>query len=243
MALAHTLGFSRSGAADHLIAEAAQAFTQDQRFQLSWTQLFHEVDEARAQGHSITPVITGPLTYLWQGDVQETGFDKLELLERLLPVYGETFAMLAEKGVEWVQIDEPVLCHDLPQAWKNAFERAYHTLQYSPLKKLIATPSADLGGNLGLTATLPVQGLHVERVSSFEQLSAILDRLPIYKVLSLADVSGVAPVSCEAEHAQNLLDEAQVRFGENLWVTAPGSQLQYSIKRSYEGHGVSPITV
>ena len=28
---------------------------------------------------------------------------------------------------------------DLPQEWKNAFERAYHILQYSPLKKLVAT--------------------------------------------------------------------------------------------------------
>jgi len=36
--------------------------------------------------------------------------------------------------VEWVQIDEPILGLDLPQDWKNAFERAYNLLQREPVK-------------------------------------------------------------------------------------------------------------
>jgi 5-methyltetrahydropteroyltriglutamate--homocysteine methyltransferase len=79
-------------------------------------------------------VIIGPLTYLWLGKAKGNHFDKLDLLERLLPVYSEILGRLAAQGVEWVQIDEPILTLDLPQAWKNAFERAYHILQYSPLK-------------------------------------------------------------------------------------------------------------
>ncbi len=42
-------------------------FSADQQFQLSWEQLFEEVDEARALGHQVKPVLIGPLTYLWLG--------------------------------------------------------------------------------------------------------------------------------------------------------------------------------
>ena len=44
---------------------------------------------------------------------------------------------LAELGVEWVQIDEPILALDLPQDWKNAFERAYNLIQRDPLELLL----------------------------------------------------------------------------------------------------------
>jgi len=94
-------------------------FSVDQQFQLSWTQLFEEVEEAKALGHTIKPVLIGPLSYLWlgklKGDADQTqAFDKLELLDRLLPVYGEVLDRLAAQGVEWVQIDEPILALDLP---------------------------------------------------------------------------------------------------------------------------------
>ena len=147
-------------------------FTQDQQFQLSWEQLFEEVAEAQALGHRVKPVILGPLTFLWLGKARNGEFDKLELLDRLLPLYGEILGRLAAQGVEWVQIDEPILALDLPQAWKNAFERAYNLLQYSPLQKLVATYFGDLDDNLGLAASLPVQGLHVDLVRAPQQLAA-----------------------------------------------------------------------
>src|SRR5690606_20851407 len=104
-------------------------FSVDQQFELSWEQLFEEVEEAKALGHAVKPVVIGPLTYLWLGKAKGGEFDKLDLLERLLPLYGQIFRRLADQGVEWVQIDEPILVLDLPQSWKNAFERAYHLLQ------------------------------------------------------------------------------------------------------------------
>lgn len=109
-------------------------FTKNQQFKLSWNQLFDEVTEAKALGYAIKPVIIGPLTYLWLGKEKEATFNKLDLLERLLPLYGEVFKKLAEQGVEWVQIDEPILGLDLPQEWKAAFERAYNLLQREPTK-------------------------------------------------------------------------------------------------------------
>jgi 5-methyltetrahydropteroyltriglutamate--homocysteine methyltransferase len=200
-------------------------FTADQRFKLSWEQLFDEVEQAKALGHSIKPVIIGPLTYLWLGKAKGNDFDKLDLLERLLPIYGEVLGRLAGQGVEWVQIDEPILTLDLPQEWKNAFERAYHILQYSPLKKLLATYFSGLQDNLGLAADLPVQGLHIDAVRAPDQLLHVLDRLPTYKVLSVGLVNGRNVWRCELEPVLEQLQFAQERFGDNLWVSSSCSLL------------------
>ncbi len=202
-------------------------FTADQQFHLSWEQLFEEVDEARALGHAVKPVLIGPLTYLWLGKAKGEAFDKLELLERLLPLYGEVLQRLATQGVEWVQIDEPILVLDLPQDWKSAFERAYNLLQREPLKKLVATYFGGLEDNLGLAANLPVDGLHIDLVRAPEQYPTILDRLPAYKVLSLGVVNGRNVWRCDLEPVLALLQEAQQRLGERLWV-APSCSLLHS---------------
>ncbi|PTT99999.1 5-methyltetrahydropteroyltriglutamate--homocysteine S-methyltransferase [Pseudomonas sp. HMWF031] len=200
-------------------------FSAEQTFKLSWEQLFDEVDEARALGHNVKPVIIGPLTYLWLGKAKGNPFDKLDLLERLLPVYNEILGRLAAQGVEWVQIDEPILTLDLPQAWKNAFERAYHILQYSPLKKLVATYFSGLQDNLGLAVGLPVQGLHIDAVRAPDQLLHVLDRLPTYKILSVGLVNGRNVWRCELEPVLAQLQAAQERFGDNLWVSSSCSLL------------------
>ncbi|WP_314409438.1 5-methyltetrahydropteroyltriglutamate--homocysteine S-methyltransferase [Pseudomonas kuykendallii] len=202
-------------------------FGADQQFRLSWEQLFEEVAEARALGHAVKPVLIGPLTYLWLGKEKEAGFDKLDLLERLLPVYGEVLGRLAAQGVEWVQIDEPILTLDLPQAWKNAFERAYNLLQHAPLKKLLASYFSALDDNLGLAVNLPVDGIHVDLVRAPEQYPTILDRLPTYKVLSLGLVNGRNVWRCDLDKALDVLRPAAERLGERLWV-APSCSLLHS---------------
>ncbi len=202
-------------------------FSVDQSFQLSWTQFFEEVEEARALGHAVKPVLIGPLTYLWLGKAKGEAFDKLELLERLLPVYGEVLERLAAQGVEWVQIDEPILVLDLPQDWKNAFERAYNLLQRAPLKKLVATYFGGLEDNLGLAAALPVDGLHIDLVRAPDQYPVILDRLPAYKILSLGIVNGRSVWRCDLDKALNVLRHAAERLGERLWV-APSCSLLHA---------------
>jgi 5-methyltetrahydropteroyltriglutamate--homocysteine methyltransferase len=219
MTLALTPATSQTGANPQSAANWGDAFAwagqppefcREQPFALDWQQpLFDEVGQALALGQTIRPAIIGPLTYLWLGKVKEEGFDKLELLEPLLPLYGEVLGRLAAEGLEWVQIDEPILALELAQEWKNAFERAYHILQYSPLQKLLAVTGGGLTDNLGVTVTLPVAGLHIDLVSAPQTLPAVLDRLPTYKVLSFAG-------PCELA----LLQRAQERFGDNLWLAS-----------------------
>ncbi len=202
-------------------------FSAEQQFQLSWSQLFEEVEEALALGYAVKPVLIGPLTYLWLGKAKGEAFDKLELLERLLPVYGEVLDRLAAQGVEWVQIDEPILALDLPQDWKSAFERAYNLLQRAPLKKLVATYFGGLEDNLSLAAALPVDGLHIDLVRAPEQYPLILDWLPTYKVLSLGLVNGRNVWRCDLGKALEVARHAAERLGDRLWL-APSCSLLHS---------------
>jgi 5-methyltetrahydropteroyltriglutamate--homocysteine methyltransferase len=205
----------------HWPCSATPKFVENQRFRLSWDPLLNEVEQAHAQGSEIKPALIGPLSYLWLGSAEDDSIDKLDLLERLLPEYGEIFGRLAARGVEWVQIDEPILSADLPQAWKTGFERAYHILQYSPLKKLIATGDGDVRDNLGLAALLPVAGLHVDLARQPEQLPSVLDRLPTYKVLSLG-VDEPKAWRSGSSVGSDTFGLAQERFGDNLWLCGSG---------------------
>ncbi|MGY8810582.1 MAG: 5-methyltetrahydropteroyltriglutamate--homocysteine S-methyltransferase [Pseudomonadales bacterium] len=209
-------------------------FTAEQTFSLQWTQLFEEVTEAQALGHAVKPVVLGPLTYLWLGKVKGESFNRLDLLERLLPVYDQLLERLADQGVEWVQIDEPALVMDLPQEWKVAYERAYNQLQRAPVKLLLATYFGGLEDNLGLACALPVDGLHVDLVRAPDQLLLLLDRLPAYKVLSLGVVNGRNIWRAELTNLLELLRSAEQRLGERLWVAPSCSLLHCPVDLTQE---------
>lgn len=164
-------------------------FHQGQQFQLGWTQLLDEVDEALALGHNIKPVLLGPLTYLWLGKVKGEPFDRLTLLPAILPVYQQVLAELAKRGVEWVQIDEPALVLELPQAWLDAYQPAYQALQ-GQVKLLLTTYFDSVGHNLDTIRALPVQGLHVDLVAGNDDIAALNDALPQEWLLSLGVING-----------------------------------------------------
>ena len=202
-------------------------FTADQSFRIASNKLFNELVEAKALGVRAKPVLVGPLTYLWLGKTKGETFDKLGLLDRLLPVYAEILARLKAEGVEWVQIDEPILVLDLPENWKSAFERAYQKLQASGLKVLLATYFGALEDNLRLACHLPTEGLHIDLVRAPQQLAAVLDELPPYKVLSAGVVDGRNIWRNDLEKTLSVLDPLQARLGERLWV-APSCSLLHS---------------
>src|SRR5690606_19542986 len=151
-------------------------FTKGQQFKLTWTQLLEEVDEALALGHNVKPVLLGPVTYLWLGKVKGEPFDRLSLLADILPVYQQVLGELAKRGVEWVQIDEPALVLELPQAWLDAFRPAYDALT-APAKLLLNTYFERLTPNLSTTATLPVQGLNAALLHGNDDVAELHKRL------------------------------------------------------------------
>ncbi len=199
-------------------------FHPEQHFELSYTQIIDETREAIAQGYRAKPVILGPLSYLWLGKEKAPDFDRLDLLENLLPAYQTLLAQLAEVGAEWVQIDEPILVLDLPQAWRQAFERAYHQLQTPTLKLLLATYFGALEDNLSTAVQLPVAGLHIDAVRAPEQLLSVVDRLPTHKVLSIGLVDGRNIWRNDLRASLEQLGDLPERLGERLWL-APSCSL------------------
>ncbi|MDO8900495.1 MAG: 5-methyltetrahydropteroyltriglutamate--homocysteine S-methyltransferase, partial [Phenylobacterium sp.] len=162
-----------------------------QVFALSSTKAVDEFLEARALGRHTRPVLIGPVTWLKLAKAKD-GSDPRDLLEGLLPVYGEILRQLAAAGADWVQMDEPALALDLEPADWAMFERAYDSLtQAAPGLKLMLTPYfAALDDNLDLALSLPVAGLHLDLVRGPGDLDRALAEARPDLVLSLGVVDG-----------------------------------------------------
>ena len=210
------------------------ALTRDQEISLRSSRLFDQVEEARAQGHQVKAVLLGPLTWLWLGKCHGEAFDRLELLPRLLAVYGQIFDRLAALGVEWVQVDEPILSLDLPPAWQAAFEHAYNRLQRRDLQLLLTTYFAPLDDNLWTAVRLPVAGLHIDVLRSGEEWRRVVDQLPAYKVLSLGVIDGRNVWRADLGRTLELLQEARARLGDRLWISTNCSLLHVPVDVSRE---------
>lgn len=207
-------------------------FTQGQQFTLSWTQILDEVDEALALGHKVKPVLLGPVTYLWLGKVKGEQFDRLSLLNDILPVYQQVLAELAKRDIEWVQIDEPALVLELPQAWLDAFKPAYDALQGSA-KLLLTTYFERVSTNLETIRTLPVQGLHVDLVHGKDDIAELNEKIPADWLLSVGVINGRnvwrADLSSWFERLQPLVGKRQ-----QLWIGTSCSLLHSPIDLSTE---------
>ncbi|MGH8105407.1 MAG: 5-methyltetrahydropteroyltriglutamate--homocysteine S-methyltransferase, partial [Arenimonas sp.] len=201
----------------------APELAETQTFSLHAAPLLAAIAEAQALGYRAKPVIIGPLTWLWLGKA-EGNFDKLALLEKLLHVYGELLQQLAAQGIEWVQIDEPILALDLPLQWKSAFENAYHRLQSAKIKLLLTTYFGELGENTSLVCRLPVAGLHIDLARAPEQWVSVVDNLATHKVLSLGVIDGRNIWRTDLDKTLTRIESIQTRFKGEIWL-APSCSL------------------
>ncbi len=193
-------------------------------FALAPERLLAEVNQAQALGHKTKVALVGPLTFLWLGKSKQEGFDRLDLLDTLLPAYVQLLVQLKAAGVEWVQVDEPILGLDLPGAWLLAFERAYHTLATAGLPLLLATYFSPLEGQLSVACKLPVAGLHVDGVRAAHELQSVADWLPDNKVLSVGIVDGRNIWRTDLDRALACLTPLAERRRGELWI-APSCSL------------------
>src|SRR5690606_28537151 len=188
----------------------------DQEFLLASTKPVDEFLEARALGILTRPVLVGPVSYLLLARPVPgvADFDRLALLERILPVYEEVLRRLAAAGAEWVQMDEPVLVLELDERARDAFARAYEHLGHAApgLRLLVASYFGGLGDNLATALDLPVAGLHLDLVRAPEQLDAVLASGSIPPVLSLGVIDGRNVWRSDLDAALALVDRAVARL-------------------------------
>lgn len=208
-------------------------FSAASQFKLHADHLLAQVAEAKALDINAKPVIIGPVTYLWLGKAKDDS-DKLALLERLLPVYVDLLNALAQQGVEWVQIDEPVLVTELSNDWLNAFERSYHALKSAKVKLLLATYFGTLQENLQRLCNLPVAGVHIDAINAKHEVNRMVDWLPAHKVLSLGVINGRNIWKSDLNATLDWLEPIANRLQERLWIAPSCSLLHVPVDLSSE---------
>ncbi|MCW8329705.1 5-methyltetrahydropteroyltriglutamate--homocysteine S-methyltransferase [Photobacterium sp. SDRW27] len=208
-------------------------FTKDDQFNVSWQQLFEEVAEAKKAGYDVKPVLLGPLSYLWLGKEKEPDFDRLSLLPRLLTAYQQILNKLAGLGVEWVQIDEPVLALELPKAWSDSFKLAYQVLSGST-KLLLTTYFDHITHYLDKIVELKVDGLHIDLSASPQQLGEVIVALPEHWVLSAGVINGRNVWRADLAQLLETLRPIKEQLGERLWLASSCSLLHSPIDLDLE---------
>lgn len=230
----------------YLVPELAvdEAFSE-----LDFSEIFKQVEDAKAvlaannlHNKALKVVLVGPVSFLYLATSKLE--DKIQHLDKLLPAYAKLLNELGEKGVDWVQLDEPILALDLDPNWQQAFERAYNGLQQTPPQLIVACYFDSLGNNCNIACNLPISGLHIDLTRSDnpkQYALQVIDHLPIHKVLSLGVVDGRSVWTTDIAKYQQLLIEANARLNgtksiehDRLWVGTGASLLHLPVDISLE---------
>ncbi|WP_341664207.1 5-methyltetrahydropteroyltriglutamate--homocysteine S-methyltransferase [Vibrio sp.] len=208
-------------------------FSKEDTFEVRWPQLFEEVNEAIQAGHKVKPVLLGPISYLYLGKEVEDGFDRLSLLPRILTAYQTILSKLAAQGVEWVQIDEPILSLELETSWLDSFKLAYQVIR-SDVKVLLTTYFDSLDDSLDKVVELDVDGLHVDLSAAPQQLDQLVSKLPKSWVLSAGVVNGRNVWRADLSTQLERLKPAKAELGDRLWVASSCSLLHSPVDLDLE---------
>ena len=207
-------------------------FTKNQKFELFSTKIIDEFKEANALGIVTKPVLIGPVSYLLLGKEKEEGFHRIDLVEKLLPVYFEILNALQNEGAEWIQIDEPFLALNLTDQERNAITYVYSEINKNfPSLKIILTNYFDcFGENLETVLALPVHTLHLDLVRCPSQLDDILEsgKLAATVNLSLGVVDGRNIWKNDFKKSLALIQKATDALGKDRILIAPSCSLIHS---------------
>lgn len=204
-------------------------FTRDQQFSLTYNKAAREFEEALGLGIKTKPVLVGPVTYLLLGKEKEAGFNRIELIDRLLPVYIEILKELESLGAEYVQIDEPSLCTDLDDEVKEVYRKAFAQIRKATrLKIILTTYFGPLADNAALAAGLGADILHIDLVRAPEQVSSIAALLPNDISLSLGVVDGRNIWKNDFRQSLDIIEKAKEKLESNRLLVSTSCSLLHS---------------
>ena len=130
-----------------------------------------QLEVAKQAGVKVRPQIVGPLTLLLgakaeQGSAED--FAPIDRLDEFVAAYTQVLEQLAERGVEWVQLDEPGLTVDRADNAKVAqlAERTARALAAAEKRPqiLVTSPYGSLRENLPALLGTGVEALHLDLV-------------------------------------------------------------------------------
>jgi len=198
-------------------------FDKQTTFELNPDNLLTQIKELQEINPNVKPVLIGPVTYLWLGKEKDET-NKLTLLPSLLETYSKLLQILLENGVEWVQIDEPILALELDLNWQEAINASYQTLGQSEIKLLLTTYFGELKDNLALACQLPVAGLHIDAINALHEVTQVVELLAPQQVLSLGVINGCNIWKSDLNNTLKWLTPVHDLLQDRLWL-APSSSL------------------
>ena len=181
-------------------------FAKNQEFTLLYNKAAEEFKEALALGIKTKPVIIGPITYLLLGKEKESGFNRVDLIDKLLPVYLEILRQLESLGAEYVQIDEPILATDIDENIKSLY----------------------LADNTDLATELNVDVLHIDLVRAPQQWKNVVSRLKGDTILSLGIVDGRNIWKNDFAKSLEVIEGVKSQLGENRVIISTSCSLLHS---------------
>ncbi len=204
-------------------------FEEGQDFRLTCEHVFHAYEEAKEAGIETKPVLVGPLTFLLLGKARGD-FCPSTLLKDLIPVYEEILRGLDERGANWVQIDEPALVLDLPDWALENYLPTYERLAAAApgLNIFLATYFGELGDNLDIALSLPVQALHLDLVRAPEQYKDALAFIPEGMSLSLGVVDGRNIWKNDLDASLKIVEDVITHLGHERVMVGPSCSLLHS---------------
>ena len=182
------------------------------------------------------PVILGPVTFV---NLSKGYSDFKTVVQQFVPLYAEILSELEAEGVEWVQIDEPMLATSLSKEEVEIFSDVYHQLHdAAPNVKLLLQTYFDSIDSYEEIISLPVQGIGLDFVHDRGVNLASLKRLgfPKDKVLAAGVIDGRNIWRANLEEKTSLLSEiAEIVSKERLIVQPSSSLLHVPVTVKSEG--------
>jgi 5-methyltetrahydropteroyltriglutamate--homocysteine methyltransferase len=189
--------------------------------------LFYYREAKEKLGIKGKPVIVGPFTFVKLSKGYEEA-DYQTLVNDLIPLYGKILRELQEEGVEWVQIDEPILCTSITKQEINRFKDAYGILkQAAPDVKIILQTYFDHVEHFKEVTAIPVDGIGMDFIHDRgENMTALKENgFPGDKILAAGVVDGRNIWRTNLDKAHSFLSQLTEHVSKDRLIIQPSSSL------------------
>ncbi len=183
------------------------------------------------------PVIVGPYTFL----KLSKGYNEKQIpmiLLQLIPLYQQVLKELQDEGVEWVQIDEPVLATSIANDELKIVQYIYERLHEAApsLHKMLQT-YFDSVDDYETIVSLPVQGIGLDFVHGLDQNLQHIQTsgFPEDKVLGLGIIDGRNIWKADLNKKKDIINLILEKVDtERLWIQPSCSLLHVPITTNNE---------
>lgn len=221
-------------------------FEKEQSFSLRTTKAVDEFLEAMDLGIKTKPVLLGPISFLKLGKEKQEGFNRLDLVYNLLPLYIELIGKLENEGVESVQIDEPCLVTNLNENERQLYRVILTELfgSFPGIRFVLATYFESIDAEAEWITKLPLEVLHLDLVRGAGQLDLFLEKIPSKMSLSLGVVDGRNIWKNDLEKSLEQIDKAKEKMGTDRVILAPSCSLlhvPYDLQNEHDENGLPAV--